>query len=187
MIALRFVSIPLIAVTSLASPGVVRAQEPAAAPIENRVPPAARAETRNLSEQNVRVDVSVTVKGADKPVVKSLSLVASDGRDSQGRAGVSMPIANNPGGSFSYKDIGINVDAVARVLPSGKVALRMKLQFSTVYRVDTPGGDRPSFGNGSHEVDNVVFESGKPLVVFHGADAETGRDYTVQVTATILK
>ena len=97
------------------------------------------------------------------------------------------PIANNPGGSFSYKDVGINVDAVARVLPSGKIAVRMKLQFSTVYRIDTPGGERPSFGTGSHEADNIVFENGKPIVVFHGADAETGRDYTVQVTATILK
>jgi hypothetical protein len=156
-------------------------------PIQSRAPSNGRPDDKTLSEQNVRVDVTVTVKGADKPVTKSLSLVASDGRESQGRAGVSMPVANSPGGSFSYKDIGINVDAAARVLASGKIALRMKLQFSTVYRVDTPGGDRPSFGNGSHEVDNIVFESGKPIVVFHGADAETGRDYSVQVSATILK
>ena len=187
MTALRFVSIPFIVAATLLSPSLVRAQEPPVAQVEKLVSPPSRADNKALSDQNVKVDVTVTVKGADKPVVKSLSLVASDGRESQGRAGVSMPVANSPGGSFSYKDIGINVDAAARVLPSGKIALRMKLQFSTVYRIDTPGGDRPSFGNGSHEVDNIVFESGKPIVVFHGADAETGRDYTVQVTATILK
>ena len=32
-----------------------------------------------------------------------------------------------------------------------------------------------------------MFESGKPVVVTQAADGETGREYTVQVTATILK
>jgi hypothetical protein len=187
MIVFRLLPIPFLVAATLAAPALVFAQEPPP-PTELRLPnPVRAADDKNFSEQNVRVDVTVTVKGADKPVAKSLSLVASDGRQSRGRAGVSMPIANNPGGSFSYKEVGINVDAVARVLPSGKIGVRMKLQFSTVYRIDTPGGERPSYGDGSHEADNIVFESGKPIVVFHGADAESGRDYIVQVTATILK
>jgi hypothetical protein len=33
----------------------------------------------------------------------------------------------------------------------------------------------------------MVFESGKPLVVTQATDGETGREYTVQVTTTILK
>ena len=64
----------------------------------------------------------------------------------------------------------------------------MKLNFSTVYRPEAGGGERPSFGSGSHEVNGIVFDSGKPLVVLAGRPTrETGRDYTVQVTATILK
>ena len=87
----------------------------------------------------------------------------------------------------SYRDVGINVDAAPRILPSGKVSVSMKLNFSNVLQVPTGGGERPSFGSGSQEVNGVVFDSGKPLVVLEGGDPETGRTYTVQVTATILK
>jgi hypothetical protein len=116
-------------------------------------------------------------------------MVASDGREAQGRTGVSMPVAQNagPNTSYQYRDVGLNADVMARILPTGRIAVRMKLNFSTIYRVETPSGDRPSFGHGSHEVDTIVFDSGKPIVVFQGNDVETGRDYTVQVTATILK
>jgi hypothetical protein len=145
-----------------------------------------------ISERNVRVDVTVTVKGTDKTVAKSLSLVAADGKQVQGRAGVQLPIvmggtAPNMPPSLSYRDVGINVDAAPRILPSGKVSVSLKLNFSNVLQVPTGGGERPSFGNGSQEVNGIVFDSGKPLVVLEGGDPETGRTYTVQVTATILK
>ena len=54
--------------------------------------------------------------------------------------------------------------------------LRLKLNFSTVYKPDGTQASQPSFGNGSHDVDGIVFESGKPIVVTEAADAETGRD-----------
>ena len=79
------------------------------------------------------------------------------------------------------------MDALPRVVASGKVTVYLKMNFLTVYRVDTPDGPMPSFGNGMHEVDGIVFESGKPIVVTQGTDAETGREYSIQVTATILK
>jgi hypothetical protein len=146
-----------------------------------------------VSERNVRVDVMVTVKGTDKSVAKSLSLVAADGRQVQGRAGVQLPIlmSTSPDpavrANVSYRDVGINVDAAPRILPSGRVSVSMKLEFSNVLQVQAGGGERPSFGNGSQDVNGVVFDSGKPLVVLEGGDPETGRTYTVQVTATILK
>ena len=46
---------------------------------------------------------------------------------------------------------------------------------------------QPSFGAGSNEVQGLVFESGKPLVVTQSVDGESGREYSVTVTATILK
>jgi type II secretory pathway component HofQ len=110
----------------------------------------------------------------------------------QGRAGVQLPIVmsapvQGAPPNVSYRDVGINVDATPRILPSGKIAVSMKLNFSNVLQVQAAGTERPSFGSGSHETNAIVFDSGKPLVVLEGGDPESGRTYTVQVTATILK
>ncbi len=169
-----------------------RAQEAPPAPTEVPKPPS-NDPPGLLSERNVRVDVTVTVKGTDKTVAKSLSLVAADGRKGQGRAGVELPIVmqTHPDpavrANVSYRGVGINVDAAPRILASGKISVSMKLTFSNVLQVPSGGGERPSFGNGEHEVSAIVFESGKPLVVLEGGDPETGRTYVVEVKATILK
>ena len=137
------------------------------------------------SDRNVKLDVVVTIKGTDKPVVKSLAMVTGDGRQAQGRALVNLSVMM--GRAQNQRDIGVNVDATPRILANGKVTVRLKFNFNTVYRVETPEGPMPSVGSGTHEMDGIVFESGKPVVVTQGTDAETGREYTVQVTATILK
>jgi len=62
----------------------------------------------------------------------------------------------------------------------------MNIQFSTVYKPES-GQQQPSFGQGSHEVRGIVFESGKPVVVTQAVDGETGREYSVQVTATLMR
>ena len=135
-------------------------------------PPAAN-DGKLSSERNVRVDVTITLKGDDKTVAK----IAVAGRRAMGdksgagrhadarRDGCTAP---NMPPSVSYRDVGINVDAAPQILPSGKVSVSLKLNFSNVLQVPTGGGERPSFGNGSQEVNGVVFESGKPLVVLAG-------------------
>jgi len=184
--ALFLLSLPLL----LAVPEV-RAQEGPPTTITIPTPPAAN-DGKVVSERNIRVDVTVTLKGTDKSVAKSLSLVAADGKQVQGRAGVQMPVVTasvhpDTAPGVSYRDLGINVDAAPRILPSGKISVSMKLSFSNVLQVPAGGSERPSFGSGSQEVNGVVFDSGKPLVVLEGGDPETGRTYVVQVTATILK
>jgi hypothetical protein len=165
------------------------AQEPPPAEVRHVLQP----DSRGASERNVRVEVTVTVKAADKAVSKSLSLVAADNRMVQGRAGVQLPIltsapsANGPAPGVTYRDVGLNVDATPRILPSGKIAVSVKLNFSNVLAVQSGNTERPSFGSGSHESNAIMFDSGKPLIVLEGGDPETGRTYTVQVTATILK
>lgn len=164
-------------------------QPPPPAAVEVKVP----APVPLPSERNVRVDVTVTVKSVDKSVAKSLSLVAADSREVKGRAGVQLPVvmvvSGNPGerANVTYRDVGINVDATPRILPSGRISLAMNLSFSNVLQVQAAGTERPSFGSGEHETRAIVFDSGKPLVVLEGGDPESGRTYTVQVTATILK
>lgn len=140
--------------------------------------------TKTLSERNVKVDVTITLKNV-KPVVKTLSMVAADGRSAMGRARVEVGVSTR--GSFNYRPVDINVDAIPSILPSGKISLRLKLNFATVYMPEATGDSTPSFGAGSTEIHAVVFESGKPLTIAQASDGESGREYTVEVKATILK
>ena len=147
--------------------------------------------------QNVRVDVTISLKGEAKPITKTLSMVATDRRLAKGRAGIEIPVPSQPivmtAGStpmptgWNYRSVGMNVDATPEILDASRVLLRLNWNFSTVYKPEVTGSMPPSFGAGSNEVMGIVFESGKPVVVAQAADGETGREYTVQVTATLLK
>lgn len=184
---------------SLALSSTLRSQEPPTTPpVSASVPaPAPRPmpPPPPPSNQNVRIDVTISLKGDAKPLVKTLTMVAGDGKETKGRAGIEIPVANqmsmgsstNPITSYNYKSVGVNVDATPQILGPTQVLVRLNLQFSTVYKAEGGQGTPASFGNGSHEVRGIVFESGKPVVVTQSADGETGREYTVQVTATILK
>ena len=178
--------LPVAALAFLAAaPLPAAAQEAAPVTLLDPVMPRG-SDGKPASDRNVKIDVVVTIKGADKPVVKNLSMVAGDGRQAQGRGTINL-IVTGSRGVTNQRDIGVNMDALPRILASGKITVRLKLNFLTIFRVDTPEGPQPSFGNGINEVEGIVFDSGKQIVVMQGNDAETGRDYAVQVTATILK
>ena len=102
---------PILAALVLLSPAGAAAQEPPAGPpvnpppLTSHVPPVPLPTTidmlrgrdgRPLTDRNVRVDVVVTIKGTDKPMVKSLSMVAGDGRQAQGRGTVNVTVARPP-------------------------------------------------------------------------------------------
>jgi len=189
---------PLLALALVTATPVIRAQEgPTMAPGSGPMPQTAPSPPKPLN-QNVRIDVNIALKGDAKPLTKNLSMVAADGRISKGRTGIEVPVPNRPAvqpGSnainteitYNYRDVSVNVDATPQILDPAHVLLRLKLTFSTVYKAETTQNPLPSFGQGSHEVQGMVFESGKPLVVTQATDGETGREYTVQVTTTILK
>jgi hypothetical protein len=148
---------------------------PARAPAEARVSSATR---------NVQVDVKVTLRGTGTPVTKQMSLVAADGEQALGRSGIDVPVPS--GGSFTYRGVGTNVDARPRILEAGKIGLNLKLNFSAVLKVEGQDAARPSFGNATVEM-YLVLESGRPLVMTQAADGEIGREFNVEVKATILK
>lgn len=163
------------------------AQEPPPVPMEVPVAPVVQVAANSnkaLSERNVKVDLTVTLKGV-KPVVKTLSMVAADGRSAMGRARVEVGVSTR--GSFNYRPVDINVDAIPSILPSGRISLRLKMNFATVYMPDGTGDAGPSFGSGNTEIHAVLFESGKSLTIAQASDGESGREYTVDVKATILK
>jgi hypothetical protein len=178
-------------VAALFLPSTARAQDPPA-------PEAPRAQApRGPSNQNVRIDVTISLKGDAKPLIKNLSMVAGDGKSTKARAGIEIPVPSQPmvmtAGStpvptgYNYRSVGVNVDANPQILDATRVLVRFQWQFSTVYKPDQGATPPPSFGTGSHEVAGIVFESGKPLIVTQAVDGETGREYSVEVKATILK
>jgi hypothetical protein len=191
MLLRRFVC-PLAAAALVALPSLAAAQDP---PAPAAAPPAAQpgAPPRpSFTSRNVRLEVTITLKHDTKPIVKKLVLVAADSRETKGRAGIEIPIpttvgsGNGPVISYNYRSVGVNVDATPQIVDTNKVLVRMSLEFSTVYRPEGGPTDKPSFGQGTHEARAIVFESGKPLIVTQAADAESGREYTVEVKATIL-
>jgi hypothetical protein len=193
----------LAALAIVASPSLGRAQQAPATPpvnsppLTSEIPPEPVTigivpSSKPASESNVRVDVTLTLKGGAKTaVVKTLSMVARDGGSSSARANVEVPYVTgslNPSGTpqYNYRTVGVNADATPTILPSGKVAVRLRLSFNTLYKAEGGENSRPSFGNSSHDAAAVVFESGKPALVLQNTDPETGRDYMVEVKATIL-
>jgi hypothetical protein len=198
------IRLTLAALFVVASASVARAQQPAPGalpgnppPLTNEIPPEPVTigivpASKPASERNVRVDVTLTLKGGAKAaVVKTLSMVARDGGSSSARANVEVPYVTgslNPSGTpqYNYRNVGVNADATPTILPSGKVAVRLRLSFNTLYKAEGAENSRPSFGNSSHDAAAVVFETGKPALVIQNTDPETGRDYTVDVKATVL-
>jgi hypothetical protein len=204
----RSIQLLVFPLVSLALSSTVGSQEPPSPPVSTTVPAAGAPVSTSVpsfaprplpppSNQNVRIDVTISLKGDAKPLVKSLTMVAGDGKETKGRAGIEIPVPTQMFGgqqgtapitSYNYKNVSVNVDATPQLLDQTHVWLRLNLQFTTVYKSESgQGTPPPSFGQGSHEVRGIVFESGKPVVVTQSADGETGREYTVEVKATILK
>jgi hypothetical protein len=190
-------SIPLLTTLflSIALPSAAWSQDPPAVPPVTSTAHSPMPKAPPPSDKNVRVDITIALKADGKPLTKSLSMVTADGKLTQGRAGIEIPVPTQmmatagaqPIVTYNYRSVSVGVDATPVILDASRVLLRLKLNFSTVYKPDTGGAPQPSFGQGSHEVHGIVFESGKAVIVSQSTDAETGRDYTVEVKATILK
>jgi len=153
------------------------------------LPTVPMASRKLVSERNVLIEVTITFKASPKPSIKTLSLVAADGRQASGRANIEIPVASStaPGSQVRYRTVGFNVDANAAIQASGRIAVELKMNFSTVYKPGEGEPQQPSFSNNSLESGTIVFEDAKPIVVTKTTDSESGREYTVEAKATILK
>ncbi|HEY8550988.1 MAG TPA: hypothetical protein VIL35_13610 [Vicinamibacterales bacterium] len=142
------------------------------------------------------MDVKITIVTPEKPIVKAMTLVASDGQLALGRSWLEIPIKTGgaslgPAGvqtpvSIQHKNVNFSVDARPRVLEGNRIGVNLKMAFSTVYSGDSAESLGPTFGNGSSDM-YLVFENGRWIVVSEATDSESGRGFKVEAKATLLK
>jgi len=154
---------------------------------------------------NVKVEVTITYQvGSGKPVQRTASLtVADQGRGSL-RSGTQVAVptttfmpagtggpATQPLTSYSYKSVGLNVDAQRVSVLGTKARMDLNVEFSAVDEkpgVAGVGGSYPLFPTFSQNL-TLVLESGKPIIVGQSSDVvdNVERKQTVEVKATILR
>lgn len=166
-----------------APPAQVRPPAPPAAPRPPREPQATAPPAPGEAPQpprrpgqaiNVRIEVTVTDRVSGKPPVsRTLTVTAADGASAQVRSNFSAQRA---------RDTGISLDALPRLLDGGRIQLQMTLDYTSADATDAALAS-----NNVRVRQEVVLESGKPLVIAEPADAMTDRRVTVEAKATILR
>jgi cytoskeletal protein RodZ len=154
---------------------------------------------------NVKLEVTIAYQvGTGKPVYRTASLtVADQGRGSL-RSGTQVAVpsttfmpagtggpATQPMTSYSYKSVGLNVDANRVYLQGNKARIDLNVEFSAVDEKPGAagvGGSYPLFPTFSQNL-TLVLESGKEVVVGQSSDVVENqeRKQTVTVKATILR
>lgn len=125
---------------------------------------------------NVRIDVTVTEQlGSRPPSSKSLSLTTADGESAQIR---NQPEVATPGPVLPAP---FSVDAMPTII-DGRIRLGLSIDYNVV-----DASSEKAARNQVRSRQQLVLESGKPMVVSESTDPMTERKVTVTVSATILK
>ena len=157
-------------------------QTPQTPPSPQPPPSAPAAPRRDGQPINIRVDTTINETGGNAtPVKKTVTAVAGDGYDASVREIASMT-ATSPGPSMGPTSL--NVDASPTILPSGKIRVRVTLQYVAGQAQST---SESRVRTDIRQTLVLILDSGKPLVISEASDPVADRRVTVEVTATILK
>lgn len=177
------------------APAAVAPQTPPAppappAPAAPQVPraPAPPPEPKRLGQlTNVLVEVTVTdqVPGG-QPARRVISATAADGERASVRNNAEVAVRGGP----SYRPTGLSLDVRPVIAEAGRVRVDVGLEFSLVDEAPAHAGAgdtvAPAFGS-VRLTQNVVLESGRPVVISQSTAPNTQRTVTVEVKATVLK
>ena len=181
---------------------------PAQAPRPEVAPPMIK-QISEYEAANVKVEVTITYQVGNAAPVKRMAtlMVADQGRGSlrsgnqvavpsttylpvvpaKSEGGVPAPAA--PLTSFTYKSVGLNLDANRVYIQGNKARMDLSVEFSAIDEKPSDGSGRPpSFPTFSQNL-TLVLESGKPVIVGQSSDVvdNVERKQTVEVKATILR
>ncbi len=159
-------------------PGQTAAQERAA---QERgtlaLPPPGPAPVYAGEPLNVRVDVTITDQsGAEKPVVKTMSLIAIHGGTGQIRTEVTM---RSPG---SQIELPLSIDVSPQLIGRDRIRVKLTLEYQTHAKLDQ--GMQTS---NVKESFSFALDNGKSLRLSESADPASDRKVSVDVKATILR
>jgi hypothetical protein len=145
----------------------------------------------------VRVEVTVTDQaGVKPPVSRTLSVTVADGENAQVRSNLEAPSGDRP--------TGFQLDAQPRIVSrpaeggrrdvagagsadEARIRLGLILDYNSTDSVTAAGGSSATARSSIRVRQEVILESGKPLVIAQPADAVSDRKVTVEVKATILR
>ena len=136
---------------------------------------------------NVRIELTITdQRGDGTPVIKTVSMIASDRSWSRIRTG--GDVRTNMG----IFPVTLNVDARPTILQ--KVTNRARVELTIEYRptnmMTIPGnaaGESDKTTPNINESLSVILEDGKSMLISQSADPVTDRKVKVEVKTTILK
>lgn len=182
---------------------------PPAPPQAPKAPAAPR--PPELSDTNVRVDVTLTDQGsAGAPIRKSISLTVAERSRGSVRSGVTIPVPTTtftpaseegagkpqPLTSYQYRDVGLSLDVQDVTVSGSLVRLRVAVEYNPVDEktanqeglVSPSRSGPPAFARFTQSL-TLVLEDGKPLTVAQSSDPVPGRTSTasLEVKATIVR
>lgn len=184
---IRFFSGPLFAATLLASGAH---QEPVRA--QQLIPPV----VEQAGEVALSLSVVVTKYQGEKKVSTVpylLSVVANSGMVASVRMGSQVPIANQVGPpasqvmGYSYKDVGLNIDAGARSSTGGRFRLDLTVEDgSVVENAGTASGGHPVFRSFKAS-ESILLRDGQSSEFTAATDKLSGEVTKVTVTLNVAK
>lgn len=163
-------------------------------------PPVAVAQEKS-SLVPLRVQVVVSRQAGEKKISNlpyTLWVTANDKTMTSVRMGVQVPVTQTlfggkdgaPQSSYTYKDVGTNIDCRATALGDGRFTLEIRLSDSSLgmdpkeSAASTPS--RPVFRNFSSSF-NILLRDGQTAQYASATDPVTGESLKVDVTLTVLK
>ena len=151
-----------------ATPTPPAAPAPPAAPREPAGPPPAAV--------NVVIEITVIDEGGPQLLRKTISLTTTDRQEASARSEADLGGGLNP--------TLLNIDATPLSgLPSGKIRLRVSLDYIPPLVADQPRGSRTR----TRLQFALIVNDGKTVVASNTSDPATDRRVRVEVTATIPK
>jgi hypothetical protein len=190
----------------------ITAPMPPRASVSGQNPELAPAPKSNPEAANVRLEVTISYQvGNAAPVKRTATLTVADQGSGSLRSGnqVAVPSTTSyapapaatkgdgaapapppmPTTSFSYRSVGLNVDARNVYIQGNKARLNLSVEFSAIdEKTADSAGRPPSFPTFSQNL-SLILENGKPIVVGQSSDYvdNVERKQSVEVKATILR
>jgi len=190
---------------------MIIAPTPPRASVPSQNPELAPAPKSNPEAANLRVEVTISYQvGNGVPVKRSATLTVADQGSGSLRSGNqvavpsttsyvpspttakgdgAVPVPPIPTTSFSYRSVGLNVDARNVLIQGNRARLNLSVEFSAIdEKTADSAGRPPSFPTFSQNM-ALVLESGKPIIVGQSSDFvdNVERKQSVEVKATILR